>query len=62
MYNYQNQQSGFYNDMLQMFQLFDQNNTSYFLTLDFSENKEGNLYVYPDQGEYGNIWVSTTYG
>ena len=28
MCDYENQQSDFYNDMLQMFQLFDQNNTS----------------------------------
>lgn len=54
MCNYQNQQSDFYNDMLQMFQLFDQNNTSYFFLFGFSENKEGNLFVYPDQDEYGN--------
>ena len=46
MCNYQNQQSDFYNDMLQMFQLFDQNNTSYFFLFGFSENMEGNLFVY----------------
>ena len=45
MCNYQNQQSDFYNDMLQMFQLFDQNNTSYFFLFGFSVRISKEIYL-----------------